>query len=87
MSLFIFSGNLNGDTSDFNDDFKEDLMSTCEVRGHVVQIPCSQHFMYHLFGTSYKKNLKQNNRKNACLSIYFSTTTATVLLHIQSLVT
>ena len=87
MSLFIFSGDLNGDTSDFNDDFKEDLMSTCEVRGHVVQIPCSQHFMYHLFGKVTKKNLNRIIEKNACLSIYFSTTTATVLLHIQSLVT
>ena len=48
----IFSGGLDGDTSDFDDDFEEDLMSTYEVQEHVVKIPCLQHFMYTLLDTS-----------------------------------
>lgn len=47
MSLFIFSGDLDGDTSDFEDDFKEELMSTCEVRDHVVKIPLLATFHVH----------------------------------------
>lgn len=57
----IFSGDLDADTSDFNDDFEEDLMSTYEVQEHVVKIPCLQHFMYTLLDTSCQK--KQNTKK------------------------
>ena len=57
MSLFIFSDDLNGDTSDFDDDFKEDLMSTCEVQGHVVKIPSLLvTFHVHLYKLQKKKS-------------------------------
>ena len=92
MSLFIFSGDLNGDTSDFDGDFKEDLMSTCEVQGHVVKIPCLLvTFHVHLYKLQ-KKKLKQTNTffvttKMFVCVMYCSTITATVPLFIKLLVT
>ena len=88
MSLFIFSGD---DTSDFDDDFKEDLMSTCEVQGHVVKTPSLLvTFHVHLYKLQ-KIKVKTNKylfcyNKNVCV-MYFSTITATVPLFIKSLVT